>query len=74
MELEEIQHSISIQSPNTFVVISTKHHFKFYLEEKKPFVQTKDYVCDPLWEPTEGYQCLTEVPSLDFKIKLCRRL
>ena len=33
---------------NTFVGISTKHHFKFYLKEKKPFVQTKDYAYDPL--------------------------
>ena len=53
--------------PNTFVGISTKHHFKFYLKEKTPFVQTKDYVRDPLWEPAEGCQCLTEVPSLDQK-------
>ena len=55
------------KGPNTFVGISTKHHFKFYLKEKKPFVQTKDYVCDPLWELAEGYQCLTDVPSLDQK-------
>ena len=53
---------------NTFVGISTKHHFKFYLKEKKPFVQTKDYARDPLWEPVEGYQCLTEVPSRDQKL------
>ena len=53
------------RGPNTFVGISTKHHFKFYLKEKKPFVQTKDYAYDPLWEPAEGYQCLTKVPSLD---------
>ena len=47
--------------------ISTKHHFKFYLKKKKPFVQTKDYACDRLWEPAEGFQCLTEVPSTDQK-------
>ena len=34
------------RGPNTFVGISTKHHFKFYLKEKKPFVQTKDYARD----------------------------
>ena len=55
------------RGPNTFVGISTKHHFKFYLKEKKPFVQTKDYTSDPLWKPAEGYQCLTEVPSLNQK-------
>ena len=55
------------KGPNTFVGISTKHHFKFYLKENKPFVQTKDYARDPLWEPAEGYQCLTEVPSFDQK-------
>ena len=55
------------KDPNTFVGISTKHHFKFYLKEKKPFVQIKDYARDPLWEPTKGYQCLTEVPSPDQK-------
>ena len=55
------------KGPNTFVEISTKHHFKFYLKEKTPFVQTKDYARDPLWEPAEGYQCLTEVLSLDQK-------
>ena len=44
-----------------FVEISTKHHFKFYLKEKKLFVQTKDYARDPIWEPIEGYQCLNEV-------------
>ena len=53
------------KDPNTFVGISTKHHFKFYLKEKKPFVQIKDYACDSLWELAEGYQCLTEVPSPD---------
>ena len=58
---------ICTKGPNTFVGISTKHHFKFYLKEKKPFVQTKDYARDPLWEPAEGYQCLTEVLSLDQK-------
>ena len=52
---------------NTFVEISTNNHFKFYLKEKKPFVQSNDYACDPLWEPTEGYQCLIEVPSPDQK-------
>ena len=55
------------RGPNTFIGISTKHHFKFYLKEKKPFVQTKDYAWDPLWEPTEGYQYLTQVPSPDQK-------
>ena len=49
--------------PNTFVGISTKHHFKFYVKDKKPFVQTKDYARDPVWEPMEGYQCLNEVPN-----------
>ena len=49
---------------NTFVGISTKHHFKFYLKKKKPFVQIKDYARDPMWEPAEGYQCLIEVPNL----------
>ena len=49
--------------PNTFVGISTKHHFKFYVKEKKPFVQTKDYARDPIWEPVEGYQCLNEVSN-----------
>ena len=48
---------------NTFVGISMKHHFKFYLKENKPFVQTKDYACDPMWEPVDGYQCLNEVPN-----------
>ena len=48
---------------NTFVKISTKHHFKFYLKENKPFVQTKDYARDPIWEPVDGYQCLNEVPN-----------
>ena len=33
---------------NTLVGISTKHHFKFYLKENKPIVQTKDYACDPI--------------------------
>ena len=37
------------------------------MKEKKSFVQTKDYARDPLWEPTEGYQCLTEVLGLDQK-------
>ena len=36
------------RGPNTFVGISIKHNFKFYLKEKKPFVQTKDYARDPL--------------------------
>ena len=49
--------------PNMFVRISTKHHFKFYVKDKKPFVQTKDYARDPVWEPVEGYQCLNEVPN-----------
>ena len=52
---------------NTFVGISTKHHFKFYLKENKPFVQTKDYDRDPIWEPTDGYQCLNEVPHREKK-------
>ena len=34
--------------PNTFEGISTKHHFKFYMKEKKLFVQTKDYARDPI--------------------------
>ena len=37
--------------PKTFVGISTKHHFKFYVKDKKPFVQTKNYARDPIWEP-----------------------
>ena len=48
---------------DTFVEISTKHHFKFYLKENKPFVQTKDYAHDLMWEPVDGYQCLIEVPN-----------
>ena len=48
---------------DTFVGISTKHHFKFYLKENKSFVQTKDYARDLIWEPVDGYQCLTEVPN-----------
>ena len=52
---------------NTFVGISTKHHFKFYLKDNKPFVQTKDYACDPMWEPVDGYQCLNEVPNREQK-------
>ena len=48
---------------NIFVGISTKHHFKFYLKENKPFVQTKDYARDPIWEPMDGYQYLDEVPN-----------
>ena len=55
------------RGPKTFVGISTKHHYKFYLKENTPFVQTKDYARDPLWEPAEGYQCLTKVPSPDKK-------
>ena len=54
---------------NTFVGISTKHHFKFYLKKNKPFVQTKDYACDPIWEPVDGYQCLNEVPNREHKPK-----
>ena len=53
------------RAPNTFVGISMKHHYKLYLKENTLFVQTKDYARDPLWEPAEGYQCLTEVPSPD---------
>ena len=52
---------------NTFVGISTKHHFKFYLKENKSFVQTKDYARDPIWEPVDGYQCLNEVPNCEKK-------
>ena len=52
---------------NTFVGISTKHHFKFYLKDNKPVVQTKDYACDPIWELVDGYQCLNEVPNRGFK-------
>ena len=48
---------------NAFVGISTKHHFKFYLKENRPLVQTKDYACDPIWEPVDGYQRLSEVPK-----------
>ena len=48
---------------NAFVGISTKHHFKFYLKENKPLVQTKDYTRDPMWEPVDGYQCLNEVAN-----------
>ena len=55
------------RGPSAFVGISTKHHFKFYLKKKKSFVQTKDYACDPLWEPAEGFRYLTEVPSTDQK-------
>ena len=47
--------------------ISTKHHFKFYLKENKPFVQTKDYARDPIWEPVDGYQCLNKVPDCEKK-------
>ena len=53
------------RGPKTFVVMSMKHHFKFNLKEKKSFVQTKEYACNPLWEPVEGYQRLTEVPNFD---------
>ena len=49
--------------PNMLVGISTKHHFKFYVKEKKPFVQIKDYARDPIWEHVERYQCLNEVPD-----------
>ena len=52
---------------NAFVGISTKHHFKFYLKENKLLVQTKDYACDPIWEPVDGYQCLSEVPNHGLK-------
>ena len=44
-----------------------KHHFKFYLKENKSLVQTKDYARDPIWEPVDGYQCLSEVPNLGQK-------
>ena len=52
---------------NTFVEIPTKHHFEFYLKENKPFVQTKDYTRDPMWEPMDSYQCLNEVPNCEHK-------
>ena len=52
---------------NTFVEISTKHHFKFYLKDNKPVVQTKDYARDPIWDPVDGYQCLNEVPNHGLK-------
>lgn len=28
--------------------ISTKHHFRFYVKDNKPHVQTKDYARDPV--------------------------
>ena len=52
---------------NIFVGISKKHHFKFYLKDNKPVVQTKDYAHDPIWDPVDGSQCLNEVPNQGLK-------
>ena len=57
---------------NIFVGISTKHHFKFYLKENKPVVQTKDYARDPIWEPEDGYQYLNEVPNCGQKLNFAQ--
>jgi hypothetical protein len=53
--------------PDAFVRISKPHHFKFYLKNNKPFVQTKNYARDSNWEPANGYQCLNELPERGLK-------
>ena len=47
--------------------ISKPHHFKFYLKNNKPFVQTKNYARYSNCEPANGYQCLNELPERGLK-------
>jgi hypothetical protein len=46
------------------------HHFRFFMEDNIPRVQSKMYARTPRWEPEMGYACLDTVPSTRLPIGL----
>ena len=55
---------------DAIIGVSIPHHFRFYLKDGMPYVQKKDYACDPHWEPAEGHQYLRSLPRKDDKPEL----
>ncbi len=55
-----------------FVGIFKSHHFKFYLKNNKPFVQTKNYARDSNREHANGYQCLNELLERGLKLEFAK--
>lgn len=69
LELIVVYHSLLIYKVRCTHRDSNKTSFIFYLKDNKPYVQTRDCVCDLVWGPIEGNQCLKEVLEQNSKLE-----
>ena len=72
MGLEKIITPYLFTGLDVFVGIFKFHHFKFYLKNNKPFVQTENYARDSNREPANGYQCLNELLERGLKLEFAK--
>jgi hypothetical protein len=72
--LEHIRNWKSFITPylcsDELIGTSQLHHFRFFMEDNLPRVQSKMYTRIPRWEPKMGYACLDTVPSARLPIGL----
>jgi hypothetical protein len=55
---------------NELIGTSQPHHFRFFMEDNIPWVQSKMYARTLRWEPEMEYACLDTVPSARLPIGL----